>query len=206
MSILELPIELVTSITLFVKDPKTLGQLLLSNSIFSKSLNLNPLTQQWYQETRKSFNTLVKIKECNGYKKEYWVNPKGKKEGEHRRWHYNGKLSKQSFYVHGEREGEYKEWYPSSERDQLWKQSFYVNDEIEGEYKEWWYNNGQLLKLCFYINGKLEGEYKEWYNNGQLLKQSFYVNGKREGEYKDWHSNGQLCSQSFYVNGKREGV
>ena len=121
----------------------------------------------------------------------------GKKDGESKKWHYNGKLDLQAFYKAGYADGEYKGWF---ENELPRCHISFKNGTWDGEYKEW-YPNGQLHSQGVYKDGKREGEHKKWHKEGPLRCQGNYNAGKREGEYKYFDYLGQLVDTVFYKDG-----
>ena len=62
------------------------------------------------------------------YGKEIYYTVDGKKEGEYKSWHENGKLCQHCFYKDGKREGEYKLWHDNG---QLYLHCLYKDDKKE---------------------------------------------------------------------------
>ena len=76
----------------------------------------------------------------NGFKKVYYLDRYGRKQGIEKEYYPSGELRSLTSYVDGILNGLYRQWYPNG------------NPKIE----------------TTYLNGKLNGLYRTWYENGKL--------------------------------------
>jgi antitoxin component YwqK of YwqJK toxin-antitoxin module len=143
--------------------------------IIKEKFNTIPYMDVWISSIVEGYiyEKVTKVNEYSGSKEEY-IERYGKKEGEYKMWHQNGKIKRQGYYKEGKEEGEFK----------------------------WWWNNGQLHIQLYYKEGKLDGEWKEWYEEGQLMVQTYHKEGKLEGEYREWNERGELSAHKIYTGGE----
>ena len=209
-TIFDLPVEVQYLIVWWCKsDYKAISNLLL----------LLPYLRDYikkYKRCRKELKKgvlIFKIVDKRGSKKEYFVLPNKKREGEYKKWSLGHILRIKSNYKNGLLHGEHKMWHLWS--DQLYSLSTYKYGKLHGECKSWW-RSGKIRKICTYKNGLLDGESKEWtdeFVRGQersqkhkLLFHSHYKDGLLHGEQKRWHnSTYRMCTLFNCVRGQLHG-
>jgi antitoxin component YwqK of YwqJK toxin-antitoxin module len=116
--------------------------------IIKEKFNTIPYMDIWISSIVEGYiyEKVSKVNEYSGTKEEY-IERYGKKEGEYKMWHPNGKIKRQGYYK---------------------------DDKLEGEYKRW-YDNGQLGGQSYYKEGKKEGETKSWDKCGNLTEHKLYT-------------------------------
>lgn len=83
-------------------------------------------------------------------------------------------------------------------------EAYYINDQIEG-YAKWWFENGQLSATQIYKNGLRSGAWYNWYESGNLKHaQKFDELGRYDGRLVSYYENGQIQLQQLYKNGVNE--
>lgn len=126
----------------------------------------------------------------------------GKKHGNWRHFHANGKLALSADHKHGQRQGMWRWVHPNG---QLAQQAKYSKGKAHGPVQSW-YDNGKPKQLYTYQYGKTHGAYKKWHKNGQLAQQGLYQNNQRQGPWRWWHPNGTLAKQGQYLNHQQHGA
>jgi Family of unknown function (DUF5758)/MORN repeat variant len=97
-----------------------------------------------------------------------------RRDGLHREWHENGRLSEEYSYRAGKLNGIYKRWQ----------------------------KDGSPSEECTFKNGIKNGLYKLWHDNGRLCEESNYKDRELDGVYKRWNTNGQLECERYFKNGE----
>lgn len=101
----------------------------------------------------------------------------GKEDGRCLRWHEDGQLSEERFYVQGRKEGIHRGWWPGGQP--RFEYHFAV-DEYEGSVKEW-YRNGTPFRSFTYHKGQEEGRQQLWWENGKVRANYMVRNGEQYG-------------------------
>jgi antitoxin component YwqK of YwqJK toxin-antitoxin module len=150
----------------------------------------------YFESYKKRWLIEVVEEASDNYLKRTYTTFRGKRHGEYRLWHDNGKLCVQSFHVHGKLHGEYKEWHDNGK---LRSTTSYVNAKFHGEYKLYRYN-GEICCHAFYKNDEIHSEYRR-YVDGQPRVHTFRAHDKMNCNYKLWGTVGGLYAYRSYVNG-----
>ena len=118
------------------------------------------------------------------------------KNGLHKYFHENGKLSQEVNY-----------------KDDIKNGSFKVYDEngnlkVEGNFKEgvqegYWkfFEDGSLNQEGLYKDDKQHGVWKIYHKNGQIVEECNWNNGNRDGVLKQFLENGELLREVNFKNG-----
>ena len=125
----------------------------------------------------------------------------GKKEGEYRSWHENGRPHIRASYHKGLLNGPYEEYY---ENGRLAEKCTYVDGRKEGPFIIF-YKSGQLTAEGTYKDGEPEGHFKGYHENGQLKLEVIMKHGEFDGMLKAYHPNGQIQGIGFFKEGKNDG-
>ncbi|GAB4292440.1 MAG: hypothetical protein Kow0098_12410 [Ignavibacteriaceae bacterium] len=109
-------------------------------------------------------------------------------EGEVRVIYYDGGATRtETQYVNGIRNGFHRTY---DEEGRLSSEATFVNDKMEGPFRAW-YPNGKLKILAQYKAGKLHGESLSYNEEGQLIFRYTYENNKLKQTIK-YDSNGNV--------------
>jgi hypothetical protein len=102
----------------------------------------------------------------------------GVEEGRHVRFHSNGLIAEERFFINGKKDGIQRGWWP------------------DGRTK--------FLFNCY--DNELEGSFEEWSDSGILLKQFHYDAGYEAGAQKLWWANGAIRANYFVKDGRKYGL
>ena len=102
----------------------------------------------------------------------------GLEHGEFRRFHENGVLMEQRYYVHGVKTGPMKRYW----------------------------SNGKIQAHYFFANGEYQGTCREWNPEGKLVREMNYERGYESGSQKQWYDDGSIRSNYIIRNGRRYGL
>ena len=102
----------------------------------------------------------------------------GLEHGSFRRYHENGILMEQRYYVHGVKTGPLKRYW----------------------------SNGKIQSHYFFVNGEYQGTCREWNPEGKLVREMNYVRGYESGSQKHWYDDGSIRSNYIIRNGRRYGL
>jgi hypothetical protein len=178
MSIPSIPIELVREIILLVGDPKTYGNLLRANSLFSRSL----YPPDFAKQKIKFLQTLAKKR--NKIIRTWTVLPKGEKEGTERRTMEDGTLISEINWVEGKKEGPNRKWIKKhvAEYRYIVKEGFWSGGKKTGLWKKWSHVNGTIRSKTEWFEGEKNG-IEETYIDGVMCSKGNLKNGKRDGPW-----------------------
>lgn len=146
------------------------------------------------------------IKSVGGYKE-------NKKQGVHREYDSDGKITNGFLYEDGEvtaegiidaagtYQGNWKVYYPTGEL------------KVEGAYKEgvrvgdwtFYHKNGKTEQKGKYLRGKPHGEWKWYYDDGSLLREESYRKGIEDGFTMEYDRTGEIITKGEYIDGYKEG-
>lgn len=118
-----------------------------------------------------------------------------RKNGLHRLWHPNGRISEQFTMNDGKKEGIYRAW---NENGGLVELVEYENGEYHGEYK-FFHENGTCTQKTYFMRGVEHGERRDWSPSGRLVAKATLKNGKFFGRLEEWHENGRKARVQTYV-------
>ncbi|MBI1287212.1 MAG: hypothetical protein GC178_06495 [Flavobacteriales bacterium] len=155
-------------------------------------------------------------------KREYYPNAqvksvgsynKGVKEGVHREFSMDGKVTGAKIYSKGKVTGE-GIVDEAGRRQGPWKE-FYETGELrsEGKYKDglregdwvFYYKDGKEEQRGSYHRGKPDGEWKWTFANGQTWREEVFYDGLEEGLAIEYNDTGKVVSKGNYLSGEREG-
>ena len=125
------------------------------------------------------------------------------KNGLIKRFHKNGILKHEAFYINDKVEGPSKSWH---ENGQIAKEEEYKKGLRVGTWK-WYYPSGQLQFIQpFNEKGHYHGHVVSYYENGKKNYERFYENNKHKDEVStSWYENGDIQSQLIHKNGRLVG-
>jgi len=118
------------------------------------------------------------------------------KDGLHRQFFPNGKLSHESSVRDGLSDGLCRNWHENGQIAGEWR---YKKGRIHGLCKQW-NKHGQLLGTSRFKNGT--GIFRKWHDNGQLESEFSYLRGKTTGRMRMWSWNGILMAERWFLDNK----
>jgi hypothetical protein len=110
-------------------------------------------------------------------------------------------LAVTSFY-NGLEHGEFRRFH---ENGVLMEQRYYVMGVKTGALKRYW-NNGQIQAHYFFSTGEYQGNCREWNPEGKLVREMNYERGHESGSQKQWYDDGSIRSNYIIRNGRRYGL
>lgn len=156
-------------------------------------------------------------------------NDDGEKAGWERRWHENGKLNWEVFWINGEKDGWQRTW---SDNGRLVHQEFWKNGDRDGwqcywdkqgkfEYHDLWkndkitrpadgpftglYPDGSIAVTGQYKDREMHGQWTFWFSSGQKEKVEHYLGHKRTGSHVAWNEAGDTVCIGQYLEDKKTG-
>jgi antitoxin component YwqK of YwqJK toxin-antitoxin module len=144
--------------------------------------------------------------------------------GRFQRWHPNGVLAEDGWYLEGHKHGTYvvvaetgiKEsevTYDRGQREglalawgqlgQLKERAHYVADRLDGEYEAFAGQNPKAKGR--YEDGLEEGPWTYWYPEGTRREEGRFQAGQREGPWRFWRQDGTLESEQSFHGGALHG-
>ncbi len=138
---------------------------------------------------------------------------KGVKEGVHREYSMEGKVTAAKIYSkgriigegivddQGRRQGPWKEFYQTGE---LRAEGAYKKGVREGEWV-FYYKDEKEEQRGSYFKGKPDGDWKWTYNNGITWREESFIDGLEEGLAIEYNDTGKVVSKGNYMSGEREG-
>jgi len=155
------------------------------------------------------------------------LDAKGKKHGEWKESHKNGKRRYEGKFDHGIPTGQFKHYYektglleaqlnyyPGGKKAAAFlyhpngvvmAQGMYVDKKKDSLWR-YYAEDSSLISEEFYRLGVKHGEWKTYYKNGNISTLETYNNGKKEGPFKENFENGKTKREGQYLNEKAEGV
>tara|TARA_R100001463_G_scaffold13391_1_gene35729 strand:- start:1734 stop:2192 length:459 start_codon:yes stop_codon:yes gene_type:complete len=103
------------------------------------------------------------------------------------------------FYKDGKREGEWKEYHDNGK---LFQVGSYKNGLKEGEFRSY-HSSGELFIVSFWKSGEEDGEYVFYFYDGDLESITHYKNGKKQEEVL-FNENKKIQSVINYADGLEE--
>ncbi|MFT4779013.1 MAG: antitoxin component YwqK of YwqJK toxin-antitoxin module [Flavobacteriales bacterium] len=119
------------------------------------------------------------------------------KEGEWKRYFYNGALAERNYYENGLLEGESVGYYLNGKVSEKY---YLVNDTAQGYY-ETYFSNGQLTSSGFYENGELNGVIISYDPFGRLTLEEYMIDGVSNGITSIYYPNGKKKRDLYYEMG-----
>ncbi len=110
-------------------------------------------------------------------------------------------LSVSAFY-NGLEHGEFRRFH---ENGVLMEQRYYVLGVKTGPLKRYW-SNGKIQSHYFFANGEYQGTCREWNPDGKLVREMNYEKGYESGAQKQWYDDGSIRSNYIIRNGRRYGL
>ena len=110
-------------------------------------------------------------------------------------------LAVTSFY-NGMEHGEFRRFH---ENGVLMEQRYYVMGVKTGPLKRYW-TNGKLQAHYFFVDGEYQGTCKEWNPEGKLVREMNYEKGYESGSQKQWYDDGSIRSNYIIRDGRRYGL
>lgn len=123
-------------------------------------------------------------------------NPVEVKNGLHKYFHENGKLSQEVNYKDDIKHGSFKVY---DENGNLKAEGNFKEGVQEGYWK--FYEDGNLYQDGLYKNDEQHGVWKIYYKNGQIEEECNWNNGNRDGILKQYSKNGELMREVNFKNG-----
>lgn len=124
------------------------------------------------------------------------------KDGEYKKWHFDGQPESSGTYDKGKQTGNWKYWYNNG---QLKKDCNMSMDSLDGSFISW-FPSGQKEMEGKYNMEQPTGPWLGWYENGQMeYKRNYSAQGKEDGLQMEWHESGQKVCEENYAEGVREG-
>jgi antitoxin component YwqK of YwqJK toxin-antitoxin module len=157
-------------------------------------------------DIKREYHPNAQVKSVGSYNK-------GVKEGVHREYSMEGKVTAAKIYSKGKiigegivddqgrRQGPWKEFYETGE---LKSEGNYKNGLREGEWV-FYYRDGKEEQRGSYYKGKPDGEWKWIYNNGQTWREESFIEGYEEGLAIEYNDTGKVVAKGNYMSGEREG-
>jgi uncharacterized protein len=127
---------------------------------------------------------------------------RGLRNGEYRKYAWDGRVVWEGTYILGDLEGKRKVYYEWT--DALYNEVDLHEGEFNGTSVGYW-ENGQKRFEEVYENGDQIGEQKYYYDNGQLQRSYNIVDGEIDGESKVYSRDGKLMWVRYYAQGKLKG-
>lgn len=122
----------------------------------------------------------------------------GKKTGEWKSYHSNGKIKSVVEFKNNRPQGKYRKYYDNG---QLEEDGIFIRVHHLDTFKRY-HPNGKMMELKFFnTNGKNDGDIYRWYENGKLELKYRVVNGVEDGKLERYYPNGELQEKRYYVNG-----
>ncbi len=148
------------------------------------------------------------------------------KDGYYKRWHRNGQLEIDCYYLSNKKNGPYKIYYENSV---LGQDANYKDDLLDGhsitynesgqkswegnfssgkQIGEWtnWFDTGEKRAVFKYSDGLLDGHQTEWYRNGNIAIEGDLAKGVKIGVWKMYDENKLVVRIYRYVNGQDQEV
>lgn len=157
-------------------------------------------------DIKREYHPNAQVKSVGSYNK-------GVKEGVHREYSLEGKVTAAKIYSKGKvigegivddqgrRQGPWKEFYESGE---LKSEGNYKNGLREGEWV-FYYRDGKEEQRGSYYKGEPDGEWKWTYNNGQTWREETFVEGFEDGLAIEYNDTGKVVAKGNFISGEREG-
>lgn len=187
--------EMIRLIILEISDAKSFGNILLTSSVFSKSL----IMSDDMKNIKKRFSKPQKYKDSLRFYETYFVLPNKNRHGKFKKfnWHFSHtgdkKITMKGKYDNGKKIGLWVEYY---ENGNLKLEVTYDNGLKHGSFKEWALDE-TLLQEGFYKNDKKEGEWKR--RVGFIYEVSNWESGNLKGNWCVWHrKNGNIIGSCVY--------
>ena len=120
------------------------------------------------------------------------------KQGEMRKYDFEGNLINECEYKNGLEHGNEKEYYKSGK---LKFEAKYLEGE-KIQIKKY-YENGNIQLEIKYKKDSDKGKGKEFYENGKIKYEGEYCYESRYGEGKEYNDEGKLIFVGYYKNGER---
>lgn len=161
---------------IFFIDFEDLGKVLVSSSIFTKSLSKEDLQLLKDKFLEQKIDVLGPVEE------RYFVDPRGRRQGLGIRTLYQTQFFREAHYVNGVYEGLLREWWGHRKKRS-------TIPSMEAHYKK----------------GKRDGKTTAWHENGAKKAEHNYKEGVPDGLWRYWHDNGVLSEEFTYQDGKKHG-
>lgn len=157
-------------------------------------------------DIKREYHPNAQVKSVGSYNK-------GLKEGVHREFSMDGKVTAAKIYskgkvtgegivdAEGRRQGPWKEFYETGE---LKSEGNYKNGLREGEWV-FYYRDGKEEQRGSYYKGQPDGDWKWTYNNGQTWREESFIEGFEEGLAIEYNDTGKVVAKGNYMSGEREG-
>jgi uncharacterized protein len=127
---------------------------------------------------------------------------RGLRNGEYKKYDWNGRVVWEGSYVLGDIEGKRKIYYEWS--DAMYNEVDMREGELNGLSVGYW-ENGQKRFEENFVDGEEVGEQKYYHENGQLQRSYTVVDGEIDGESKVYSEDGKLMWVRYYSQGKLKG-
>lgn len=105
-------------------------------------------------------------------------------------------------YVKGKREGFHKKWFQNGK---LSFESNYINGLLNGTSKSWW-KNEKLRSKSTFLEGKVNGKQYEYFDSGAKFKETNFEEGIATGMQMAWRRNGKIYNNFEVKNGRVFGL
>ncbi len=157
-------------------------------------------------DIKREYHPNAQVKSVGSYNK-------GVKEGVHREYSMDGKVTGSKIYskgkvigegivdAEGRRQGPWKEYYETGE---LRSQGSYKDGKREGDWV-FFYRDGKEEQRGSYHKGKPDGEWKWLFNNGMTWREEVFYDGLEEGQAVEYNDTGKVVAAGNYISGEREG-
>lgn len=157
-------------------------------------------------DIKREYHPNAQVKSVGSYNK-------GVKEGVHREFSMDGKVTAAKIYssgnvvgegivdAEGRRQGPWKEFYDTGE---LRSEGKYKDGQREGDWL-FYYRDGKEEQRGSYHRGKPDGNWKWSFANGQTWREEVFYDGLEEGVAIEYNDTGKVVANGNYLTGEREG-
>ena len=141
----------------------------------------------------------VEIRDEQGRLERYQRNKKDyAKEGLYQKFHPNGTLLQEAYYVHDTLHGERKFFYENGVVETV---EHLRNGVYDGKFQHF-YPNGVLQVEQQYVNGALQGLSIRYYKNGVVEEKVTLRDNEEDGPFTEYYENGNLKAEGAYRPGE----
>ena len=151
----------------------------------------------------------------------------GLKQGFWRKFHDNGTLKYEGFFVNDKPVGVFKRYYDNKiiqsvmdfeddgitasarifyNNGLLAGEGIYIGQQKDGEWKYYSYYDTTLSYVENYSLGEKHGVSIKFYEDGQVSEELNFNHGKKEGDWIQYYSDGTVYLKSSFKNGMLEGA